>query len=197
MPVRLGLTCDQSRWFRIRCIRLRLVAFAMLRRAKSYGVIEIPQLGSQIPGVASSIMCPSGSRKYKLWAPLSQFISLRRPTPCFARRARQESTASFEMPNAMCPGPRPSWWARATGWQDITTRCLVGRVRCLATDDEQIALIGHAKHAARVTGFHFAQTENPLVKMQARGSSSTKSAVSTRPFSVSLRSVSSIRSIAH
>jgi hypothetical protein len=38
-------------------------------------------------------------------------------------------------------------------------------VRCFATDDEQIALIGHAKHAARVTGFHFAQTENLLVKI--------------------------------
>jgi len=54
---------------------------------------------------------------------------------------------------------------KGDGWQEITTRRFVRRVRCLATDDEQIALIGHAKHAARVTGFHFAQTENLLVKI--------------------------------
>jgi len=55
---------------------------------------------------------------------------------------------------------------RQRAWrQEITTRRFVRRVRCLAADDEQIALIGHAKHAARVTGFHFAQTENLLVKI--------------------------------
>src|SRR5256885_2268478 len=54
---------------------------------------------------------------------------------------------------------------KSDGWQEITTRRFVRRVRCLATDDEQIALIGHAKHAARVTRFHFAQTENLPVKI--------------------------------
>src|SRR5207244_11305213 len=53
---------------------------------------------------------------------------------------------------------------QGTWRQDITTRCLVGRVRSCPAEDEQIALIGHAKHAARVTGFHFAQTENLPVK---------------------------------
>ncbi len=119
-------TCDQSHSSQIRCIHLRRAAFATLRRANGYGVIEIPQLGSQIPGVASSIMCPSGSRKYKLWAPLSQFISLRRPTSCFASRARQKSIVSCEMPNAMCPGPRPFCSGNAHGGRTSPLAVLFG-----------------------------------------------------------------------
>ena len=47
---------------------------------------------------------------------------------------------------------------KSDGWQDIATRCSIRRLRCLATDDEQIALIACAEHTACIARFHFAQT---------------------------------------
>src|SRR5207244_10092116 len=63
----------------------------------------------------------------------------------------------------------PVLFRQGTWRQDITTRCLVGRVRSCPAEDQQIALVGHAKHAAYIGLLSLCSSRGPARKNRRRG----------------------------